>query len=238
MQSQNKDAGLISNIEQLKDRILVNHAELVWKLLKDCNLKKTTQRTDFVLDNAGFEMFTDLCLAEFILHSNLTKNVYLHLKKIPWFVSDSLRKDLLWMLDKMKNSASEAVSYLGNKWASRLDGGSFVLREHEFWSLPHDYSLLNTQSSELYEDLSKANLVFFKGDLNYRKLVGDRKWPHSVAFEKALWGFCPTAVCALRTLKADVQVGLLPGQDTELDKLEKDWMVNGSYGVIQFAGKA
>ena len=115
MQSQNKDAGLISNIEQLKDRILVNHAELVWKLLKDCNLKKITQRTDFVLDNAGFEMFTDLCLAEFILHSNVTKNVYLHLNNLPWFVADSRGRYLLWMLGKIKNTASEAVAYIGNK---------------------------------------------------------------------------------------------------------------------------
>ena len=234
---QHKEAGLVSQIQQLKTRILVDHTELVWQLLSKCHQEENT-RIDFVLDNAGFELFTDLCLAEFILQSNLAKSVHLHLKKIPWFVSDSLRKDLLWMFDQMKISGKKDVSCLGHKWLSRIEDGSFILKEHEFWSLPHDYSQMKIQCFELYEDLSKAKLVFFKGDLNYRKLVGDRKWPHTVAFEEALCGFRPTPICALRTLKADVQVGLSPGQDTDLDKQEKDWMVNGSYAVIQYTNKA
>ena len=234
VKTQQQEAGLVSQIKLLKNRILVDHTQHVWQTLSDCDQKAAT-RIDFVLDNAGFELFTDLCLAEFILHSKLAECVHLHLKEIPWFVSDTLRKDLLWMFGQMKVSENKAVSHLGYKWLSRIEDGSFVTREHQFWSLPHDYSQMKSQDVELYKDLSEAKLVFFKGDLNYRKLVGDRKWPHTTPFEEALWGFCPTPICALRTLKADVQVGLLPGQDIQLEKQDKDWMVNGSYAVIQFA---
>jgi hypothetical protein len=37
----------------------------------------------------------------------------------------------------------------------------------------------------------------------------------------------------LRTNKADVCVGLMEGQEEELNKKDRDWMVNGKYAVIQ-----
>ena len=48
-------------------------------------------------------------------------------------------------------------------------------------------------------------------------------------------GFNPTNILALRTLKADVVTGLENGQAETLLQTDKDWMVNGSWGVIQFA---
>lgn len=139
------------------------------------------------------------------------------------------------MLEEMKSSSNECLSQLGERWLKRIQEGSFVIQSHKFWTLAQDYSEMKSIASDLYQDLSQAKVVFFKGDLNYRKLVGDRKWPHTTPFTEALWGFLPAPLCSLRTLKADVQVGLLPGQDNKIQAESKDWMTTGNYAIIQYA---
>lgn len=57
---------------------------------------------------------------------------------------------------------------------------------------------------ELYRELLKVKIVFFKGDLNYRKLVGDRKWNYIIFFIYVFWGFLLVFLCLLRILKVDV----------------------------------
>ena len=86
---------------------------------------------------------------------------------------------------------------------------------------------------DLYAQLAASDLVIFKGDLNYRKLVGDLDWARTTPFDQALGDFRPTKVLALRTLKADVVVGLKEGVATKLDQSCPDWMTNGQYAVIQ-----
>jgi len=224
-------ASQTSHLQHMKENIIVDNSEDVWIAIH----KNENTRIDFILDNSGFELFTDLCFAEFLLHSKLAEKIYLHTKQIPWFVSDASSKDLLWMVEEMKSSSNKFLSRLGECWLQRFQDGSFVLQSHQFWTLAQDFSEMNTIAPDLYEDLSKAKIVFFKGDLNYRKLVGDRKWPHTTPFTEALWGFLPAPLCSLRTLKADVQVGLALGQDGRIEAFNKDWMTSGSYAVIQHA---
>ena len=92
-----------------------------------------------------------------------------------------------------------------------------------------------TADQELYADLSQDDLLIFKGDLNYRKLVGDINWQTTVSFSDALREFRPTRVLAVRTAKADVMVGLQENQAEETSKRDPTWMVTGQWGVIQYA---
>jgi hypothetical protein len=78
--------------------------------------------------------------------------------------------------------------------------------------------------------------VFFKGDLNHRKLTYDCAAPASTPFEAAIGpmsskGGAPK-VCSLRTIKSDVVVGLGSGGDEKaktLDEEEPGWKISGKY---------
>ena len=48
-----------------------------------------------------------------------------------------------------------------------------MLRPHRFWTGAGSFWRLPKTAEDLYEDLKEPELVLFKGDLNYRKLVGD-----------------------------------------------------------------
>lgn len=92
---------------------------------------------------------------------------------------------------------------------------------------------MKEKDTKLYEKLSSAKLVIFKGDLNYRKLLSDVNYEHSTTFTHALGDFCPTNIVSLRTVKSDVCVGLQPGLSELLFEKDENWMITGKYGLIQ-----
>jgi hypothetical protein len=80
--------------------------------------------------------------------------------------------------------------------------------------------------------LAKADLVVVKGDANYRRLLGDAHWPLTHSFAQAT-SFFPAPLVALRTLKAEIIVGLQPGDAERLGAEDPSWLVNGKRGVVQ-----
>lgn len=87
---------------------------------------------------------------------------------------------------------------------------------------------------DLRDDLAGADTVILKGDLNYRRLVGDYHWSATESFS-ALTEYFPTRVIALRTLKCDVAVGIDAGMVADLERTEPDWRISGSHGVVQMS---
>ena len=55
-----------------------------------------------VLDNAGFELITDLCLLTYMMDAGIIKSASIHVKTRPWFVSDTMKTDFFSTLDVLE----------------------------------------------------------------------------------------------------------------------------------------
>ncbi|KAG7275354.1 hypothetical protein CRUP_007910 [Coryphaenoides rupestris] len=216
----------IDSLADLRPYILVDDSSSAWSALISGRNQRGPGRVDIVLDNAGFELTTDLVLADFLVSSGLARTVCFHGKSMPWFVSDVTAKDFQWTIRQTMASNHMWMSKSGVQWEGYVREGTWTYHDHPFWTQPHQFRDMAADAADLYAGLQGADLVLFKGDLNYRKLTGDLDWEPT--------GFGPAPLCSLRTLKANVQVGLQPGQAEKLSTLHPDWMTSGKYAVVQF----
>lgn len=244
--------------------IIVNELPAAFAALnKALKAGKRERRVDFVLDNAGFELFVDLVLASYLLSTGLSTTVVLHPKSIPWFVSDVVPTDFAALLSALANpqefysktseddgpaaplrqAEKEELEFLFQRWVRFHADGKLVIRPHRFWTEGGSYRRLPHTAPELFEDLKRSELVIFKGDLNYRKVVGDLMWDPTTPFSEAIGQLGDgLRVLTLRTCKGDVIVGLPPGKDEELRAMEggggdsgaRKWAWSGKWAVIQF----
>ena len=190
------------------------------------------------MDNAGFELFSDLCLADLLTSLGIAERMVFHIKSMPWFVSDTTPADVHYTLQHMRAAEGKpALRRLAGRWQDYLDAGTWRFETDPFWTSPLPFSRMAAEAPELYRSLQSADLLVFKGDLNYRKLLGDRDWPHSTGFCASLEGFHPAPLVALRTLKADLVSGLAPEREA-LTVGHPDWMVSGEWALIQLCACA
>ena len=224
---------ILDQLHHLNPNILIDDTADVMTCLRS---RKQGRPISIVLDNAGFELLTDLCLAELLIAYGFASSICFHGKAMPWFVSDVTQNDFGWTLDMLAKSDHAGMSHFGNLWKDRMSNGTWTLTCHDFWTLPFDYGEMRRYAPDLYRELGNSTLTFLKGDLNYRKLVADRKWQTTTNFESSLRGFHPSPLCALRTCKADVIVGLRDGQAETLKALDVNWMLEGNWAVISYCG--
>ena len=170
-------------------------------------------RVAIVLDNAGTELAFDLLLAVHLVRAG--KEVTLHAKEHPYFVSDATIDDVLRTLDLLE-----------------LGEGSLELTDEPHWTS----SRFHTRA-DLPKDLARAlanfDVVIMKGDANYRRLVRDAPWPHETPVEMAM--DFPAPLVALRTCKAEVAVGVPIDVVTRARSRDEQWLVSGRFGMIQVA---
>jgi hypothetical protein len=87
--------------------------------------------------------------------------------------------------------------------------------------------------ARIYKEFSQSDVIISKGDANYRRLVGDRKWDHSFSFEKVV-SYLPCSILALRIVKSEAGVGYPEKKMEEILRNDPNWMKNGKWGCIQF----
>jgi len=214
----------------IADRILIDDTNRI--VARMLGSSPSMDRVDIILDNAGFELLTDLLLADYVLSSGLSSVLYLHPKSYPVFVSDVIPDDLEWTLDALSENSSEDVRASVDRLRAHQREGRLRVHEHIFWTSP---LALWEMPQDLCDELSKSDLVLFKGDMNYRRLLGDRHWGFEAPFEEIM-SYFPAPITAVRTLKAEIVCGLAEGQAEATALKDPEWMVSGQWGVIQFRG--
>jgi hypothetical protein len=193
-------------------------------------------RIDFICDNAGLELLLDLALTDFFLSHGWAEQVTLHLKAQPTYVSDATLADVDMSLTAMQSgqgatvgATAELLIAVAQRLQSYRAEQRLQLQPHVFWNSSRFFWDI---PPALQTELTQADLVIIKGDANYRRLVGDHRWPTTTQVAAAVPYF-PAPWVSLRTLKSDPIVGLPPGLAQQLDQADPEWRVNGKRGIIQ-----
>ena len=221
--------------------ILGNHLNRLWELV--ANMKGG--RIDFVLDNAGFELYCDCVYADWLIQSGIAREVHFHGKRIPWFVSDVTRKDWNWLLNSMTygflfpdstDAEMQSLRELGKRWKQYVKEGKWIYEQHPFWCTGYTFWSISSEAPDLFHYLCESDLVIFKGDLNHRKLTYDCQAPTSTPFDVAIGPLASEQgappVLSLRTIKSDVVVDVPLEVSERLDKAEPGWRISGKYAVV------
>jgi hypothetical protein len=180
-----------------------------------------------VADNAGTELALDLALLDALLEDEAAR-VTVHLKVQPTFVSDAMPRDVWWTLERMADRGPLARA-LGSRLRAAFDAGRIALAPDPFWTGPR---FLWLAPAHVTASLATATIVVFKGDANYRRLIGDAPWPPATPFAEAC-SYAPSPLLALRTMKSDAVLGLPPGLSERLDGEDLRWRIDGRRGIAQ-----
>lgn len=205
--------------------MVADDSEVLWSLLPAGGPNKVC----LVADNAGRELVPDLLLVDHLLRHEYAEQVVLHVKPSPYYVSDATTADVVDCLRHLKQAEGTAAAVGERLWAD-MASGRLTVRAHAFSCAPLPYAEM---PDDLRQDFAAATLTIMKGDLNYRRLVGDRLWPPTSPFT-ARTAYFPGPVAALRTLKSDVIVGLDASAVAALVARHGNrWRTSGTHALIQ-----
>ncbi|MEW1641016.1 damage-control phosphatase ARMT1 family protein [Streptomyces sp. NPDC091219] len=217
-------AGAESAAQAPVPALVADDSERLWSLLSGTLC--------LVADNAGRELIPDLLLLAHLLDQRRIERAVLHIKPHPYYVSDATTADVVDALHRLVAAPGAAAAYGRSLWSAMADG-RLTVRAHPFSCAPLPYA---DMPADLCAEFAAATLTIVKGDLNYRRLVGDRRWPPTTPFADVT-AFFPGPVAALRTLKSDVITGLDVRTETALDEAEgQRWRTGGTHALIQVRG--
>ncbi|MEU0001587.1 MULTISPECIES: damage-control phosphatase ARMT1 family protein [Streptomyces] len=209
------------------DDLVADDSPLLWQLLP----AGAGATVAVVADNAGRELIPDLILIDHLLLHRHAERIVLHVKPYPYYVSDAMTADVVDCLRRLAEAPGEA-GRIGSRLWDAMATGRLQVRAHPFFCAPLPYEEM---PGDLRAEFAAATVTILKGDLNYRRLVGDRAWNATTPFADRT-AYFPGAAAALRTLKSDVTVGL---EQETLDALERSgtaWRTSGTHALIQVRG--
>ncbi|WP_308425188.1 damage-control phosphatase ARMT1 family protein [Wenjunlia tyrosinilytica] len=204
--------------------LVVDDSTSLWSRLTEV----TPGTVAVVADNSGRELIPDLVLIDHLLQRGYAAAAVLHVKPYPYYVSDATMSDVIDSLRRLVHAPGQAGE-IGRRLWDAMGTGRLDVRSHPFFCAPLPYSAM---PEDLRDEFGASSVTIVKGDLNYRRLVGDRHWDATTPYED-LTGYFPSPVAALRTLKSDVIVGLSQQQLVTLEASNQEWRTSGTHALVQ-----
>lgn len=167
-----KNFGLLTDLNQRKSNILTNSSNELFALFQEyqhLGEQKQELQIDFILDNVGLELISDLCFIEMLYRSKLvnpsTTTIRFWVKQIPWFISDVTNFDFMATLEHLFFNIFEEFpkKEIVLRWNALFAQRRWQLKVHPFFTTPYEFYKMERVAPDLYADLATANLLIFKG---------------------------------------------------------------------------
>jgi len=206
------------------DALIADDSQAVWEIVQDL-----AGPVHFVCDNAGTELAADLCLADWLIQERGAV-VCLQVKCHPTFVSDATETDVHQIIDRFASAEASLQRHeLARRLSAALSAGRLIITADLFWNSPLFFDKL---PDRIHTAFAEAGMILIKGDMNYRRLLGDRIVPAADPLQ--MWApSMPAPTVMLRTMKGDPIAGIDPARLRALDQEHPDWRTAGKHGVIQ-----
>jgi len=218
-----------SDMSTQAEKIILNQAENAFRFLQ-----RSSAKIAYFFDNIGKELFYDLAFIDLLLKTGLAHSITGYLKNQPFFVSDAMPVDLETTLNLLDTASSAESQRLSQRLRKAINSSKIIIKTPPFLTTGRMYQEMPLA---MRKEISIHNLTILKGDVNYRRLFGDRHWDPTTSIDQA-GGYFPTSFLSLRTLKAEMVLGITPETLTRLMKnSEPDWLINGKRGMITFFEK-
>lgn len=213
-----------------KDKLIFDQSKPAYEYI----LSRSPSKIAYFLDNVGKELYFDIALIDFLLETKLAESITCYLKSQPFFVSDAQPKDFQKAVDFLSTSSDKNAQNLGKRMINAIKSGRVKSETPPF--LTSSFSFREMPGT-LKNQISKHDFTILKGDVNFRRLVGDCHWDPTTPLEKAA-GYFYTSFMSLRTIKSELMVGLSEEKLNTLEtQAEEDWLINGKRGMIIFEKK-
>ncbi|KAG7375602.1 hypothetical protein PHYPSEUDO_000503 [Phytophthora pseudosyringae] len=214
--------------------LLVDHSDKTISYLE----KKATELgnarnmgVEYINDNSGTELLLDLALADHLLAHEWCGKVTMNVKMEPMYVSDAIGADVHEHIAEMQSKMrAPEVQALGTRLAGYVQTEQLVVHPDIFWNRYKFYWEMPTELQSRLAD--EATLVIIKGDLNYRRLLGDRLWAPSTSINEVVPYF-PAAYVSFRTMKSTLVAGVPADIVQKLEQEDPKWRFNGKRAIIQ-----
>lgn len=203
------------------------------------NTTTELETINILVDNGGVEFLCDLLLA-YKLSEKTNCKVVFYVKQLPIFVSDVVEADYDKMMkiiedgintssrtDDEKERMRKNLRYIQNQFERKV----FEIRPTFECNMPTEFC----DSDELSKLFKEQNsLLIIKGDLNFRRLVGDYKYIEDVKIKSVIRKEVKVPLLIIRSFKSNVILDVPKNNVAKFNEKDAEWRTNGRYGFVKF----